>query len=992
MAFLKVYNNIGPLRMVHTGNSLGLNQNPRIVNDITQTLMITLDPALNVAGTGVPSDTGATTYGGTTRDWTQAGSWANLNVAVADVPIGATINYAQLIWETNYGVPPQPTYAQCQTTTVNFVTPDSIPHPIFPQTSDNGGYNTATMSADVTQILNNVISISGIDRALGNYSLSGVPIALAAGVPGIPSSAGGPSFIGAGWGLLIFYTHPALPYNSETLYVGNLQDGTTQQISGFYTPEAGPVPARIFVQASLASASQADNFTVNNLFASGPNNQHNPPWTVNNFLASTVCDYLGNLQLISSFGNANMNPSTYDPGVGNKTEFQITNVPVDNYIPNAVRSTNILSAGDGSNMAAFGLEVKVNQAFFAPIKSANRKIYQPGDTVTYTIPFTNTGGTTATNVVVTDTLPSQLIFIPGTVTINGTPQPSATLTPLTLPDIGYNQTVTVTFQATVGPTAVQGSTIPNNANISYNFIPDPSLPIATSSNDTSIAVIGIYTPTANLTKSASPSPAGIGDTITYTISVNNTDPYTYVNVVFQDTIPPSTTFVPGSFTINGIPSAQNPSTPISLGTLPGNSVTTLTFQVKLGTTLPTPNPVPNTSRGTFFYKTAIGNVIAVATVPSNQTLTPVLYTSIDNATGGFSKTANRQYSVIGDTITYTLGMTNTGNTTADNVILTDTIPPSTVFVPGSVTVDGVVSPGGDPTPPGGINVGSIGPGQTVTLTFDVAVVSIPTTNPIPNDGTVNSTFITDPSLPPTSSVGNSATATVTIKNVAMTASKSVDKGYATLGDTLTYTIVFNLQGNTPANNVILTDSIPPETLYIANSLTLNGTAIPGANPNPPTGYNLGSLVVPATYTVTFKTIVQTVPTPNPIFNNAVINYAFTANPTRPNNQVRTATTNFAPTTIVFASLAGITKSVDKPFVDCSDIITYTIDIPNSGNVDATNVVFKDTLPADTIFVTDSVTVNGVPQPGVSPVTGVPVGTIAAGSFAEVTFQVQVICP
>ena len=47
------------------------------------------------------------------------------------------------------------------------------------------------------------------------------------------------------------------------------------------------------------------------------------------------------------------------------------------------------------------------------------------------------------------------------------------------------------------------------------------------------------------------------------------------------------------------------------------------------------------------------------------------------------------------------------------------------------------------------------------------------------------------------------------------------------------------------------------------------------------------------------------------------------------------------------------------------------------------------MPPGTTFITNSVTVNNAAQPGVSPVTGIPVRTVNPGETVTVTFQIQI---
>lgn len=62
-----------------------------------------------------------------------------------------------------------------------------------------------------------------------------------------------------------------------------------------------------------------------------------------------------------------------------------------------------------------------------------------------------------------------------------------------------------------------------------------------------------------------------------------------------DSVPTGTTFVAGSVTVNGTPSANLPNTGITVGTLAAGASAIVTFQVTIGNTLPSPNPIPNSA-------------------------------------------------------------------------------------------------------------------------------------------------------------------------------------------------------------------------------------------------------------------------------------------------------------------------------------------------------------------------------------------------------------
>ncbi|MEB9553589.1 hypothetical protein P4J60_19245, partial [Bacillus cereus] len=166
----------------------------------------------------------------------------------------------------------------------------------------------------------------------------------------------------------------------------------------------------------------------------------------------------------------------------------------------------------------------------------------------------------------------------------------------------------------------------------------------------------------------------------------------------------------------------------------------VSFQVT-ATTIPIPNPAINIATTTFEYTVVPGQPPVSSTSPSN----PVT-TQINNATLTSVKTVSQAIADIGDTLTYTVTLTNTGNVSADNTVFTDPIPNGTTFVSNSVTINGVPLPDADPAT--GFSVGSIAPGASVIVSFQVIIFSTPIINPIPNKAFISFEYTVDPTLPP----------------------------------------------------------------------------------------------------------------------------------------------------------------------------------------------------------------------------------------------------
>ena len=87
-----------------------------------------------------------------------------------------------------------------------------------------------------------------------------------------------------------------------------------------------------------------------------------------------------------------------------------------------------------------------------------------------------------------------------------------------------------------------------------------------------------------------------------------------------------------------------------------------------------------------------------------------------------TKSVNKSVAAIGDILTYTVTIPNTGLLPANNAIFIDSLPNGT-FIPGTVTVDNV--PQTNANPAAGISLGTINNGASRIVTFQATVVSLP---------------------------------------------------------------------------------------------------------------------------------------------------------------------------------------------------------------------------------------------------------------------------
>jgi len=88
----------------------------------------------------------------------------------------------------------------------------------------------------------------------------------------------------------------------------------------------------------------------------------------------------------------------------------------------------------------------------------------------------------------------------------------------------------------------------------------------------------------------------------------------------------------------------------------------------------------------------------------------------------------------------------------------------------------------------------------------------------------------------------------------------------------------------------------------------------------------------------------------------------------------------------------VTKSVDKATAAIGEVLTYSIEIANISELAMSNVVFSDSMPVGSNYITNSFTVNGTSAtPTVTGSTlSYNIQNIPASSTATVSFQVIVI--
>ncbi|OON42615.1 hypothetical protein BU230_19295, partial [Klebsiella pneumoniae] len=384
----------------------------------------------------------------------------------------------------------------------------------------------------------------------------------------------------------------------------------------------------------------------------------------------------------------------------------------------------------------------------------------------------------------------------------------------------------------------------------------------------------------------------IDETIEYTVLIQNNGSTTTNSIFFTDTIEDGSIFIPGSVIVNNtVLPAADPNIGFSIPNIASGQVATITFQVSV-TNLPVANPTPNTANIVYDFIFNPDFAPIQKSTTSNTT-----FVQINDADIVSLKTVDLTSVTIGDVLTYTTTLTNTGNTDATAVVFTDNIPGGTTFIDGSVLVNNI--PQFNANPSTGILVGTIAPNISIPVTFSVTVVALPTSGHVQNQATSRYTINGEEQI----STSNITFTEVIFANII--AVKTTPIQYADLQTIIPYTISITNNGNIQVENIIVTDIIPANTNFIENSVIVNGNTRP--NDNPLSGIPINNILPNTTATVLFQVRVTSIPQTNPISNASTIEYEYTVGEQPPSS--KTIISSAAVTEINHANLNS-NKAVD----------------------------------------------------------------------------------
>ncbi|WP_158622581.1 Ig-like domain-containing protein [Pedobacter sp. KBW06] len=537
------------------------------------------------------------------------------------------------------------------------------------------------------------------------------------------------------------------------------------------------------------------------------------------------------------------------------------------------------------------------------------------------------------------------------------------------------------FKGTVGPAMVAGNmevwaTImrPNDVTDIDATNPNPNIPPTDPYFECSAydPLSGLIIPCNNIKKNntttlinkitatkeieGNPVKVKAGDLLTYKIILENTNSTAKTGVTASDALPAG---LVGATAISHAGTLTGTTINWTNLTVPANGTLTLSFKTTVG---------PNSTGITSIKNIAsVVDPIDPTTPLTPEVLVPVelisSFTAVKKVTGGLQ---NNKITA-GSEITYSIEVSNTGNTALANLEISDIIPGRMTYVTGTADNAGVLT---GSTLKWLVNI-PVGGAKTVTFKVKVAD-DLTGVTAIKNIAT-----ITDPAKPLTPSSPEVEVPTDPLRS--FTAVKTISAGLQNnkivAGSTITYNIEVKNTGSTELTGINVSDVIPGNTTYKAGTAD-NGGILTGNTLN-------WTINIPFGQTKNLSFQVEVAKDLTGIA--AIKNIATVTDPAKPLTPVIPEVE--APTDPLrsFTAVKTISAGLQNNKIVAGSTITYNIEVTNTGSTELTGINVSDVIPGNTTYKTGTADNGGI-------LTGNTLNwtiNIPFGQTKNLSFQVEV---
>ena len=559
----------------------------------------------------------------------------------------------------------------------------------------------------------------------------------------------------------------------------------------------------------------------------------------------------------------------------------------------------------GNNSATASIDQRVDLVVTKSVLPLTPNV---GTNATFTIHVSNIGGNTANHVVVRDKLPTGLTYVSDTGA--GAYDPSSG--DWTIGSIGPAASDSLDVVARVDSEAP----VENTATVHAVDETDSN-----HGNDTGKATVTPPWADLHVTKSVVSAKPEMGDTVIFTVVVENLGPDGATSVIVHDALPPNITWVSD----DGAGAYDHSTGDWTVGSIALHASATLHVTATVD------------ARGDYTNTAAVSHSDQWDPVSANNSGSAFLTTK--TADVGVTKTVDHNKPAVGSVVSYTVTATNTGEYPATGLVIHDALASGRLtFVSASADTGSYDATTGDWT------IGGLAVNAVAILTLDARVID---SGKIDNTAAVTAMLQRD-----TNPGNNSATVQIDAPPAAdLSLTKTVDNDTPDKDSTVVFTLTVTNGGPNDTTGVVVTDALPAGLAYVSDDGGTNG---PDPAYDAATGHwTVGGLKVGDHATIHITATVAVGETK--IVNTAEVTHSDLPDPdSTPGNGVDGEDDQ----AVAMLNARGVADLAIKKTASPAKLTkgaetTYTLVVTNKGPQDATGVIVRDQLPSSVTFVSSS---------------------------------------
>ena len=342
---------------------------------------------------------------------------------------------------------------------------------------------------------------------------------------------------------------------------------------------------------------------------------------------------------------------------------------------------------------------------------------------------------------------------------------------------------------------------------------------------------------------------------------------------------------------------------------------------------------------------------------------PFVFSGCGTKSAAFSVTnsVDKTTANVGDTVTYTINITNTGSINATDLMVTDDWPVGITYVSSSADKGSYDNSSTIWT------VGNLNTGASAKLTITATVAKRAGVTILDNMVRVSKVDQTDNEMPK-----QTANASFTVQSADLTITNTVDNAAPNQQGNINYTINLTNNGPADATGVVVYDALPQGVTYVSSNTNQGSYDSKSGN------WTVGNVANGASAKLTVTASVDNGTGALEIDNLVVMAYADQPDSNLNNNDA-TAVLK------VNGSDLALSNGEDNTSPSVGATVTFTVTLTNNGPLDDTGIIVTDIVPAGLTYlssVADQGTYNAA--------TGIwNIGSVANGATATLTLKVTV---